>query len=164
MLFRSLKEETVKDASGLRRLKSDRADASMIAEYAMRNYDKAAKNVIATRQFLAMILHERVPEFRLFPREFIERECIEGDPWVEEISVDPGQTNGKLLPQKIRGQNTEQSDDNDGYVDADDVLALLVQNGIGGDGGLAGLAVADNQLTLATAREGLTSGVETNTP
>ena len=84
-----------------------------------RTYDKAAKNVIATRQFLAMILHERVPEFRLFPREFIERECIEGDPWVEEISVDPGQTNGKLLPQKIRGQNTEQSDDNEGYITYD---------------------------------------------
>ena len=32
---------SIKDASGIRRLKSDRADASMIAEYAMRNYDKA---------------------------------------------------------------------------------------------------------------------------
>ena len=31
----------IKDTSGIRRLKSDRADASMIAEYAMRNYDKA---------------------------------------------------------------------------------------------------------------------------
>ena len=28
---------------------------------------------------------------------------------------------------------------------------LLVQDGIGGNGGLAGLAVADDQLTLATA-------------
>ena len=33
--------KSIKDASGLRRLKSDRADAAMIAEYAMRNYDKA---------------------------------------------------------------------------------------------------------------------------
>lgn len=31
----------IKDASGIRRLKSDRADASMIAEYAMRNHDRA---------------------------------------------------------------------------------------------------------------------------
>ena len=30
----------IKDASGIRRLKSDRADASMIAEYAMRNHDR----------------------------------------------------------------------------------------------------------------------------
>ena len=33
--------KSIKDASGIRRLKTDRADASMIAEYAMRNYDKA---------------------------------------------------------------------------------------------------------------------------
>ncbi len=33
--------KSIKDASGLRRLKSDRADAAMIAEYAMRNHDKA---------------------------------------------------------------------------------------------------------------------------
>ena len=33
--------KSIKDSSGIRRLKSDRADASMIAEYAMRNYDKA---------------------------------------------------------------------------------------------------------------------------
>ena len=33
--------KSVKDASGIRRLKSDRADASMIAEYAMRNNDRA---------------------------------------------------------------------------------------------------------------------------
>ena len=31
----------IKDASGLRRLKSDKADSAMIAEYAMRNYDRA---------------------------------------------------------------------------------------------------------------------------
>lgn len=33
--------KSIKDASGIRRMKSDRADASMIAEYAMRNNDKA---------------------------------------------------------------------------------------------------------------------------
>lgn len=33
--------KSIKDASGIRRLKTDRADASMIAEYAMRNHDKA---------------------------------------------------------------------------------------------------------------------------
>ena len=34
--------KSIKDASGLRRLKSDRADASMIARYAVRNCDRAA--------------------------------------------------------------------------------------------------------------------------
>ena len=38
-----------------------------------------------------------------------------------------------------------------GNIDADDVLALLVDNGIERDGGLAGLAVADDELALAAA-------------
>lgn len=33
--------KNIKDASGIRRMKSDRADATMVAEYAMRNHDKA---------------------------------------------------------------------------------------------------------------------------
>ena len=56
----------------------------------------------------------------------------------------------------------------DGDVDADDVLALLVEDGVGGDGGLAGLAVADDQLTLAAANgdhrvDGLDAGLEWDT-
>ncbi len=39
----------------------------------------------------------------------------------------------------------------DGVVDADDVLALLVDDRVDGDGGLARLAVADDQLALAAA-------------
>ena len=37
----------------------------------------------------------------------------------------------------------------DGDVDADQVFAFLVDDGIDGDGGLAGLAVADDQFALA---------------
>ena len=39
----------------------------------------------------------------------------------------------------------------DGHIDADHVLALLVQDGVHSQGGLAGLTVADDQLTLAAA-------------
>ena len=39
----------------------------------------------------------------------------------------------------------------DGDIDAHHVLALLVKNGVDSDGGLAGLAVADDKLTLAAA-------------
>ena len=39
----------------------------------------------------------------------------------------------------------------DGNVNTDTILALLVQNGIGCDGGLTGLAVTDDQLTLTTS-------------
>ena len=53
----------------------------------------------------------------------------------------------------------------DGDIDADHILALLVQNGIRGDGGLAGLAVADDQLTLPPANgdhgvDGLDAGLQ----
>lgn len=39
----------------------------------------------------------------------------------------------------------------DGHIDADDVLSLLVQDGVHRDGGLAGLAVPNDQLTLSPA-------------
>ena len=39
----------------------------------------------------------------------------------------------------------------DGDIDADHVAALLIDDGVERDGGLAGLAVADDQLALAAA-------------
>ena len=39
----------------------------------------------------------------------------------------------------------------DGNVDADHVLVMLIDDGVQGNGGLAGLPVADNQLTLSSA-------------
>ncbi len=39
----------------------------------------------------------------------------------------------------------------DGDVDADEIAALVVDDGVKGDGGLAGLAVADEQFALAAA-------------
>ena len=53
----------------------------------------------------------------------------------------------------------------DGNVNADDVLALLVDDGIGGNDGLAGLAVTDDKLTLAAANrdhrvDGLNAGLQ----
>ena len=39
----------------------------------------------------------------------------------------------------------------DGDVDTDYVAALLIDDGVDGDGGLAGLAIADDQLALAAA-------------
>jgi len=39
----------------------------------------------------------------------------------------------------------------DGHIDADDPGVLLVEDGVDGDGGLAGLTVADDQLALPSA-------------
>src|SRR5690606_29200089 len=50
----------------------------------------------------------------------------------------------------------------DRVVDADDVLALLIDDRVDGDGGLARLAVADDQLALAAAdRHHAVDGLET---
>ena len=53
----------------------------------------------------------------------------------------------------------------DGNIDAQNVLALLVDDGIGGNDGLAGLAVTDDKLTLAAANrnhrvDGLNAGLQ----
>ena len=53
----------------------------------------------------------------------------------------------------------------DGDVDADHVAALLVDDGVDGDGGLAGLAVADDQFALSAADgnhavDGLDAGLQ----
>lgn len=82
-------------------------------------YDKAAKEFLALRQILAMILHRLVPEFRSFSLDFIAHECIEGKPRVGEVPVDPGRTNQKGIPQKLRGIQTEQSERNEGWVTFD---------------------------------------------
>src|SRR5262249_52813219 len=50
----------------------------------------------------------------------------------------------------------------DRVVDADDVLIVLVQDGVDGNGGLAGLTVADDQLALAAAdRDHAVDGLDT---
>src|SRR5512135_1137148 len=53
----------------------------------------------------------------------------------------------------------------DGNVNADNVAAFLIDDGVDGDGGLAGLAVADDQLALTAADgdhavDGLQAGLQ----
>ena len=92
------------------------------ADTLSRTYDKAAKDVLALRKILAPILQETVSEFRHYSLETIERDCIENDPWVSSIPVDPGRTNRKFrrrLSRKIRGRGTEQSERDEGYITFD---------------------------------------------
>ncbi len=50
-----------------------------------------------------------------------------------------------------------------GDVNADEVFALLVDDGVNGHGGLAGLAVTDDQLTLsATNRDHGVDGLDSS--
>ena len=58
---------------------------------------------------------------------------------------------GAVLAQRLDGVGHRRALLADGHVDALHVLTLLVQDRVDGDGRLAGLAVADDQLTLAPA-------------
>jgi len=92
--------------------------ANELREAEKASYDKAAKNFLANRQILAPILQETVPEFHDVSLQEIEKNCIEGDPMVGEVPVDPGLTN-QVLPEKIRGMQTEASDDREGWITYD---------------------------------------------
>ncbi len=53
----------------------------------------------------------------------------------------------------------------DRYIDADDIVALLIDDGIKGNRRLSGLAITDDELTLSAANgnhgiDGLDSGLE----
>ncbi len=62
----------IKDSSGIRRLKSDRADAAMIAEYAMRNYGKAVIYESLSESLL------QLRELFLYRQKVVsERRCFE---------------------------------------------------------------------------------------
>ena len=58
---------------------------------------------------------------------------------------------GAVLPEGLDGVGHRRALLADGHVDALHVLTLLVQDRVHGHGGLAGLAVADDQLALAPA-------------
>lgn len=62
----------IKDSSGIRRLKSDRADAAMIAEYAMRKHDKAVIYESLSESLL------QLRELFLYRQKVVsERRCFE---------------------------------------------------------------------------------------
>ncbi|WP_294154876.1 PD-(D/E)XK nuclease family transposase [uncultured Selenomonas sp.] len=82
------------------------------------SYDKAAKNFLANRQVLAPIMQGTIPEFRDVSLQEIEEHCIEENPVVGEVPVDPGMTNQRL-PEKIHGMQTEASDDREGWITYD---------------------------------------------
>ena len=78
---------------------------------------------------------------------------------------DGGVAHGTVLLQVFGHAGDGRSLLTDGDVDAEHAGVLLVQDGIGGDRGLAGLAVADDQLTLTAANgehgvDGEDAGVE----
>ena len=77
---------------------------------------------------------------------------------------DDGVLQGTGLPQALYDRGDGGGLLSDGDIDADDALSLLVDNRIDGDGGFAGGAVADDELTLPAANrdhgvDGLDTGL-----
>lgn len=105
-----------------RRRKRRTVQAAASRDTLSRTYDKAAKELLATRSILAPVLQETVAEFRGLSLETIARDCIEQDPWISEVPVEPGRTNRRFrrrATRKLRGLATEQSERDEGYITFD---------------------------------------------
>ncbi len=57
--------------------------------------DTQVKRVLAQKQILSWIMKYTVREFMDLPLDVIE-ECIEGDPEISTVKVNPGETNEKI--------------------------------------------------------------------
>ena len=82
-------------------------------------------------------------------RAGIGRDILHGGGLAGAGADDDGVRHGVVLAQHLRDLRHGAGLLADGHVDADHILTLLVQDGVDGDRCLAGLAVADDQLTLA---------------
>ncbi len=87
--------------------------------------DHQIKKVLAQKPILARILKGTVEECRWMSAEEIEQ-CIEGEPMVEAILLEPGLTNN---PQAIRGENTESAEEGEGLVTFDIRTAINIPEG-----------------------------------
>ena len=68
-------------------------------------YDANAKKLLSQKIILAHNLKGTVKEFaEMDPKEIVT--CIEGEPWISDVRVEPGLTNLSTGNQ-IRGSNTE---------------------------------------------------------
>lgn len=101
------------------------------------SYDAEAKNVLACRQVLAPVMKRTIAEFRDVSLKEIEETCIEGDPFVGVVPVDPGMTNeawhvpqANEQPPKIHGLQNESTEHKEGRVTFDVVFyARAPKNG-----------------------------------
>ena len=87
-------------------------------------YDAQVKNLFRDKNILAMVLQYTVSEFKGYSRDEIKT-CIEGDPQIAEIPVNPGQTNMPV----IHGMNTEDSVNGEGKVTYDIRFFVVLPDG-----------------------------------
>ena len=89
-------------------------------------YDASAKRLLGQKIILAHILVSTVDDFKnMTPKEAAE--CIEGDPKIGSVPVEPGHTNQKHNGGKIAGLNGESAEHNEGLIRFDIVFYVRLK-------------------------------------
>lgn len=94
-------------------------------------YDECAKRLLSNKIILAHILKGTVDEFKeMNPEEIIP--LIEGEPYISEISVEPGETNVTMTHRgtRIVGNNTENVELEEGKIYFDILFYVRMKDGI----------------------------------
>lgn len=108
---------------------------SMAAADDRAQYDECAKRLVAQKMILAHILVRTVDEFKgMKPEDIVD--CIEGEPQLGTVPVNPGMTNERrknetdTTEESIKGLNTENSEINEGTVRFDIVFYVRMRDGL----------------------------------
>lgn len=94
-------------------------------------YDESAKRLLGQKSVLAHILVKTVDEFKgMDPKDVIA--CIEGDPFISTISVDPGLTNTVIEKdgERIVGFNAENQELHEGTIRFDIIFYVRMRDGL----------------------------------
>lgn len=94
-------------------------------------YDDKAKRLLGNKIILAHILVKTVDEFQgMNPEDVVS--CIEGEPFISVVPVEPGLTNApkEKNGQRIVGLNTENADINEGLIRFDIIFYVRMKDGI----------------------------------
>lgn len=89
-------------------------------------YDSAAKRLLGNKMILSHILVRTVDAFRgMKPKDVAA--CIEGEPLISSVPVEPGLTNAR---QRLTGLNTESSEPREGLVRFDIIFYVRTKDGL----------------------------------
>ncbi len=94
-------------------------------------YDEKAKRLLGNKIILAHILVKTVDEFQgMNPEDVVS--CIEGEPFISVVPVEPGLTNAEKEKngQRIVGLNTENAEINEGLIRFDIIFYVRMKDGI----------------------------------
>jgi len=94
-------------------------------------YDQKAKRLLGNKIILAHILAKTIDEFKgMNPKDVVS--CIEGEPFISVVPVEPGLTNIEREEngQRIVGMNTENAEINEGLIRFDIIFYVRMKDGI----------------------------------